>query len=325
MSDLSSKLAAAQNENNDGSAADFAPNETADGYLLFGNAKAIGAAINDALGIDKPGVNTWGLTRSDIPTLRKQGESEGWHPNATKWAIDAAMKSWLGDRQASENEGFGIGLEKNDDGIITGWYDEGYAAFFGATLPAVEHEQLDAEEVQALNGLDIDVDELGHNPDEVPVMPVFTTGRYPVFVDSYDDLDAAIEMLDEFPEEPSLGSVEREEDPDEVDVRREPGSLTVAELREHLDENEYSGADLEAMLAHERDGKDRVTAIDAIESAMDDTDDTDSSVEENRYAKALADGGPPSSRSSAEEKIEAFNNLVDDGVPAQEAAERVGL
>lgn len=316
---------AAQSENNDNDADDydFYPNETADGYCLFGDVKAYAAAVLDVCGLDKPSISTYNLTRDDIPRLVSQAKNEGWHPMQAKWAVDAAMKSWLGDRQANENEGFGIGFAK-EDGVVTGFHEGGYAAAFGALLPTLDVEDATTEEMNALDDAGANVDDLGFRPDSRPVFPVFTEGRYPGAVTSWDELDAAVALLDEFPAEPSLGNTSNgdEKTVDDVDAPFDPADYTVAELRTEIEE----GWGLDALLDVrdvERDGKERKTAIEAldaaIEAAKERLDSVASDDEGTRYDVAT-DGG-----SSTDDKVRAFNALVDQGVPANEAASRVGL
>jgi len=55
--------------------------------------------------------------------------------------------------------------------------------------------------------------------------------------------------------------------PDETDPPFDPGDTTVAELEDILDESSYSGDELDALSASEREGENRQTAHDAIDAA----------------------------------------------------------
>lgn len=63
----------------------------------------------------------------------------------------------------------------------------------------------------------------------------------------------------------------------ETDDLFDPNEHTVSDLRDELGEMGLSAEMGEALLAAERDGKNRETALDAIEAAMPDTAETDDS------------------------------------------------
>lgn len=60
-----------------------------------------------------------------------------------------------------------------------------------------------------------------------------------------------------------------EQDAGEVDPPFDPTEMLVSDLREQLDDSDYSDDELVALLAAERDGDNRSTATDAIESEME--------------------------------------------------------
>jgi hypothetical protein len=267
----------------DSSDADFVGNETADGYLTFADARAVAGAVNEALGLEIPNLNVYELTREDIPRVLQQASEEGWEANEAYWGVLACMKSFLGNRQANEND-FGIGLEK-DGSEVVGHYDGGYAAMFGATLPSIETETMGEEEAAALREYGVDVDALGFRPDGRPVFPILNGERLPAFVGDFEELEAAVEQLEAFPEEPSLGNVA------ESDVPIDPSGFTIPELREELAGIEDNDA-LEAILEAEQEGKDRKGAAEAIEDRMDLAPETnDDGDADDEALQVLVDAG----------------------------------
>lgn len=328
MSDLRTKLASADSieqetsGSTDDDGPDFAGNQTADGYLIWGDPKAVTAATDDALGIDHPNINTYRLTREDIPSLRKQAEKEEWHPNAAKWAIEAAMKSWLGERQRELNEEFGIGLEK-EDGVVTGFQSNQYAAEFGRTLPTLEWEEVTADEMAMLEEHGAETDTLGFRSgvegDLGPVMPVLEGVRWPVFVQTFEELDEHLDRLESFPDEPTLGNIE-EGDEETGDSEAEFPMLangTLEDIDADLAKNEYSSDELKAMLEFERANQNRKGGVDRLESAIEDASDDGGSEAASAFENT--------DEATAEDRIQAFNNLVEAGVDAEEAAERAGI
>lgn len=352
VADIDSEQSQNTNDANDDvdETPEFFPNETTDGYYLFGDPKAYDAAVLDVCGLDKPDVNPYHLSREDIPELVERAKAEGWAPMQAKWAIDAAMKSWLGDRQRELNEGFGVGLVTNDDGVVTGFQKNQYAYFFGNTLPTLEWEEGGNDELQALRDEGYDVDTLGFRPDGKPVFPVFTEGRYPGVVTSFEELGAAVDMLAEFPDEPSLGNSAPEDDDEEVgdlleeldydpsefeggievaDGMPNPAGFTVENLRSYIGFIE-SPESLRVMMESERNGKERSTALSAFESRIEAAEEALEQMEESqsRYAQAEAEqeaGVDVDDDASVTERVQAFNALTEAGVEPNEAASRVGL
>jgi hypothetical protein len=63
--------------------------------------------------------------------------------------------------------------------------------------------------------------------------------------------------------------VPHDPDQDEAEPPFDPSEHTVSELKEQLDENDYSAVELDALAAAEAAGKDRETAHDAIDNVRE--------------------------------------------------------
>lgn len=311
---------------------DFYANETADLYLTFGDGWATQHSILEALGMETPDLSVQNLGRGDLDIVMKKAEREGWTPQQTLWVVTGAIKSWLGTRQRKLNDGFGIGLTTNDDGVVEGWYEGGYAEAFGETLPTIEWEYLSDDEVADLEAIGVDVDDLGYHPDDTPRLPVFGGERLPVAVETMADVEALVEAFEALPENPSLGDepFETEADPDVV---YDPSSGTIGDLEAFVGQANLSEGDLEAILAAERSDKDRKGAKEVLRDAIDATGNSGS---KSRYTKAeegtigaeTEDAPEPvdATGDDAErmkDKAEAVATLIEAGYDRDEAREMV--
>jgi len=89
-------------------------------------------------------------------------------------------------------------------------------------------------------------------------------GELADYLRGHEDFDVVDDVAE------SEGDAREEDGPPEGHLTRyHPSDLTVDEIREKLSEFDYTAADLERLADEERDGKNRTTAIDAIEDRRD--------------------------------------------------------
>lgn len=254
-----------------GFAEEYAPNETADLYLSFGDWKRTISQIIEATdGLEVPTFSPGSHSLEEADDLMAAVNDH--HPMVALWAVSAVGKADLGERQANENS-HGIGLDTSE-GVAP---RKGYYADVFRSLPTIETAGLEAGEKQEFHDNGVDPEALGFNPKaQGPMLPVVDGERVPIAVDSIEDVLDALDLLSGLPSEPS--TFDADEDTSEVN----PSNHTVSELRDVL-QNVDSVDTLNDILEAEESGKDRTTAKEAIESRISSvegsTESDDSEVE----------------------------------------------
>jgi len=223
---------------------DYEANETTDYYLAFGDTKAATDTIAEDSGITLPNVNTYENDLSDLPRLL--GEHSEAHPQAKLWLAYALAKSSFGDRQASENpKMLGAGLDTSGDSEA---YPKPlpndpeaeqfrYADVY-RSLPTIETEGLKPGEREKFAEMDVEPDTLGFREEEGPHIPVIGGERLPIAAASDEDVQDAIDLLTELPDEPSTADPiegDSDEGDDTSDASGDDDGETVFCLRESSD------------------------------------------------------------------------------------------
>ncbi|WP_372611653.1 hypothetical protein [Halomonas sp.] len=299
-------------------------NETSDFYIGIGHLKAVASAFLKA----HPAMDTnWsGLSEREMsPQLRYV---KALHE----------VKGDLGQRQREAEGNVAIGFGSED------WY----AGAFGSELPTIETEAIDGGilstlEAQEGKATDDDGDEtwpegstaeLGNG---LPVLlPVLGGEVMPCFVSSEAQLGAALEQLEELPEESGVAPVEEEEseapaegaetanaffgeEEESVELGPEAGitELTVGEVRDMVTEI-HTVEEAEAYITAEQQNESyeggRKQALKALRSRRNKLAKNEGS-QESEEAEAAPESG--------EEKAALVNRLIDGGMDAGEAIEQV--
>jgi hypothetical protein len=158
------------------------PNAVTAAYETLGDLRSdLGRALN---GHPSDDVSVPG--KDDNGERHPEGVAETW------WVAVTEAKGLMGEKQRDENE-FSV---------------SDYRDAFGRTITAVEHEDLTEGEKSEMRKAGIDLDEV-----EMPRrVPCATTGRLPLFVTDGDELNEALELLDDFVNEVVDGEFEAHHD-----------------------------------------------------------------------------------------------------------------
>lgn len=256
--------------------APFHQNETTDTYLGFTEAKREVTKRCDEV----PDIDTW---NNDLTDLRRVlGENEDLTPQQRGWIVVSLAKSSVGDQQAEMCDN-SAGLDTSD----------------GTTEPRVsdpENEMFYYADI--FPGLDtiptVELDSGGVTPEYGARIPCTPRGEpLPVEFDSEEDVQEAIDLLNQFPNELSYwteddGVVEpdREVDLDGVDTEEPEQSsdglpvdpsgtgVYVDDVKDAI--SEVTDTDtLEEVLWIEQSNQDRVTAVEAIEDRIETVEESD--------------------------------------------------
>jgi len=105
----------------------------------------------------------------------------------------------------------------------------------------------------APSNVDVDGDTVAVDEDGVFEVPEERAGWLHRFAEAYDETPDALVREEDGP-------------PDEAEAPFDPCDLTVDELTSALEDDDLDSDDLDALAAAEADGKDRDTALDAIDA-----------------------------------------------------------
>lgn len=313
-------------------------NETSDYYVSLGHTKAAATAFVKA----HPDLETSWTGKDELD------------PQVEWMKALHEVKKPLGARQKDENP-FGINFGR----------DDGYAAEFGHELPTIETEEIDpgilaalkAQEGKTDDWEEGDTDELGMG---LPLLlPVIDGTTLPVLVQNEGHLEAALELLEQIPDEPEVAEVAEPEmtdfekaadalgiSPEVLDAELEgfpiPGEMSVEEIRELITDLEDKDV-VYTMIRVEKEMDNRSTAPKALEGrhnrllekaeqAKQSAPDNDAAAffgndddgEDEAEAEAVAVDGSKDVGKATKVKM-AMSLHEDDGVPIEEAKEMVGL
>jgi hypothetical protein len=189
---------------NDEGGIPFEPNESTEGYAIFGDTAPLVTAITEALG-DRAfydvfdGFDRYNSDLDDFPELVEEASNPTQQEKLD--LLYRLAKSTFGDRQGSLNEGYGMGWDTdhsppkpydNDDVNHVPYLD------VFSDLPAFEHRTLSEDEVDELEAQGIDISNLGVFRDIVgPVIPCFNGESFPLLVEDGDEVLEMGKMLEE--------------------------------------------------------------------------------------------------------------------------------
>ncbi|UBF22468.1 hypothetical protein HCTV-15_gp101 [Haloarcula virus HCTV-15] len=314
-------------------------NETSDWYVSIGHTKAAATGFVKA--------------HPDLSTSFAGKDDDELHVQVRWMKALHEVKTRLGARQKDDNP-FGINFGR----------DDGYAAEFGHELPTIETEEIDpgiltalkAQEGKTDDWEERDTDDLGMG---LPLLlPVIDGTTLPVLVQNEGHLEAALELLEQVPDEPGVAEAPEPEmtdfekaadalgiSPEVLDAELEghpiPGEMNVEEIRELITDLEDKDV-VYTMIRVEKEMDNRSTALKALEGrhnrllekaeqAKQSAPDNDAAAffgnddgeAEAEAETTVVDGSKDVGKAT---KVKMAMSLhEDDGVPIEEAKEMVGL
>lgn len=262
----------------------------------------------------------------------------------TKWqAALYDVKKSLGKRQKNHNP-FAMSDYMDDDGNVI---SKGYNAVVGTDeAHTIESAPFDEG---LLAFLTEQLGEEGYVAGIKSWLPAFDGEPLPMLVESEEELQDALALLEQIPEEPAVASsTDSTTSPSEGDDEKpsgwdsvksaakgetpepqtdgdhpDPAEFTVPELRKRVSAIDDLSV-IEAMLTSERANENRSTAIDRLEErqrALQSGEEPEEDPAEEPEPKSAA----ASDDLSREEKMVLAQTLIDNGRTYDEAIEEVGL